>query len=62
MSRGGQGGPRLDLVWLRNSSSRMVACKQPPQAHFGKDGIPWEGPHVEQGQRGTVEEQQVMKC
>ena len=29
-----------------------------PQDQFSKDGILWEGPHVEQGQRVTVKEQQ----
>ena len=27
------------------------------QDQFEKDGIPWEGPHMEQGQRVTVKEQ-----
>ena len=34
---------------------------KPLQSQFGKDGIPWEGPHVEQRQRGTVKERWI-KC
>ena len=48
-----------------SSARRAAACGRPMQDQFGKDGILWEGPQLEQGQSATVQEQQkqsVMGC
>ena len=41
-----------------SSAERAVDYGKPTQEQFGKDGIPWEGAHMEQGQRATVKERQ----
>ena len=48
--------PVGDPCW--SSSRRAAACGKPMQNHFGKDSIPWEGPHREQGQGETKKEWQ----
>ena len=43
-----------ELCW--SSAGRTAACGMSTQDQFGKDGILWEGPHVEEGQMMTVKE------
>lgn len=39
---------------------RAEAYGKPTQDQMGKDGSPWEGPHMEQGQSGMKKQQR--KC
>lgn len=39
-----------------SSAWRAAVCEQPVKKQFEKDGILWEGPHMEQGQRAAMKE------
>ena len=43
-----KGGPHgMEPCW--SSAWRAAACGKPTQDQFGKDSIPWEGPHAGAG-------------
>lgn len=50
-----KGGPHgMELHW--GNGWRAAACGKHVWDQFGKDSIWWEGPHVEQWQRGAMKE------